>query len=49
MIKLAGRFFLTTTKYSHQYYNAYNGIDIKECRWIVAYLKLVSIGLVRIA
>jgi hypothetical protein len=41
MIKIAGRFFLTTTKYSHQSYNAYNGIDTKQCRWVVAYLKLV--------
>lgn len=47
MIKLAGRFFLTTTKYSHQYYNAYNGIDIKDCKWVVAYLKLVPSHLLR--
>lgn len=41
MIKIADRFFLTTTKYSHQYYNAYNGIDVKDGKWVVAYLKLV--------
>lgn len=41
-IKIANRFFLTTFKYSHHYYNAYNGIDIKDCRYIVAYLKLVT-------
>lgn len=43
LIKINNRFFLTTTKYSHQYYNAYNGIDIKDGKWIVAYLKLVPI------
>ena len=42
MIKIANRFFLTTFKYSHQYYNAYNGIDIKDSRYVVAYLKLVT-------
>ena len=43
LIKINNRFYLTTTKYSHQYYNAYNGIDIKDGRWIVAYLKLVRL------
>lgn len=47
MIKIAGRFFLTTTKYSQQSYNAYNGIDIKEGRWVVVYLRLVLRSLPR--
>lgn len=33
------RFYLTTLRYSHSQYNAYNGIDTLTGKWVTAYLR----------